>query len=69
MRRVFCGRAIAAVSKLKFTFFYSLACCVLLLCRHIMTELIETERLYVEELQSIMEVQYVIEFSFVLLVR
>uniref|UniRef100_A0AAQ4Q9M2 MCF.2 cell line derived transforming sequence-like 2 n=1 Tax=Gasterosteus aculeatus aculeatus TaxID=481459 RepID=A0AAQ4Q9M2_GASAC len=53
--RVFCGRAIAAVSKLKFTFFYSLACCVLLLCRHIMTELIETERLYVEELQSIME--------------
>uniref|UniRef100_A0A8C5DVE1 Guanine nucleotide exchange factor DBS-like n=1 Tax=Gouania willdenowi TaxID=441366 RepID=A0A8C5DVE1_GOUWI len=29
--------------------------CVLFLCRHIMTELIETERLYVEELQSIME--------------
>uniref|UniRef100_A0A3B4Y5X7 MCF.2 cell line derived transforming sequence-like 2 n=1 Tax=Seriola lalandi dorsalis TaxID=1841481 RepID=A0A3B4Y5X7_SERLL len=27
----------------------------LFLCRHIMTELIETERLYVEELQSIME--------------
>uniref|UniRef100_A0A4W6FYH8 MCF.2 cell line derived transforming sequence-like 2 n=1 Tax=Lates calcarifer TaxID=8187 RepID=A0A4W6FYH8_LATCA len=29
----------------------------LFFCRHIMTELIETERLYVEELQSIMEVQ------------
>lgn len=32
---------------------------VFFLCRHIVTELIETERLYVEELQSIIEVQYV----------
>lgn len=29
------------------------------LCRHILTELIETERLYVEEIQSIIEVQCV----------
>lgn len=28
-----------------------------------MTELIETERLYVEELQSIMEVEYVSSYS------